>query len=238
MSARLDLVYEHIKNARKSLMPGRVVDVGSDHGHTAISCLDSRVAISAVCTDINEGPTRICRANLDEAGYKDQATVVVTDGLDGVKLEPNDIIVISGLGGLNTIDILKRTFSKTDLPDKKSLALVLQPQKTIEELRLFLKREGFKIIDETAVKDQGFHYVVMTLTWDGSADMSGLSDVEYSYLGPVLREKFISGDPDAVEHYEYLLRTLTDRARSNDECGEAIDCILRLKDQSGSNCRI
>lgn len=232
MSARLDLVYEHIKNARKGLGAGRVVDVGSDHGLTAISCLESNVATSAVCTDINEGPAKICRANLDCAGYKDKAAVVVTDGLDGVKLEANDIIVISGLGGLNTIDILKRTFSKTDLPDKKTLALVLQPQKTIEELRLFLRDEGFAITDETAVKDQGFHYVVMTFVFAGDVDMKELSDIEYAYLGPVLREKYISGDPDAVEHYEYLIRTLQDRARSNDECREAVECILRLKEKT------
>ena len=208
---------------------GRVIDVGSDHGHTAISCLDSSVAISVVCTDINEGPAKICRSNLDEAGYKDKAAVIVTDGLDGVKLMPNDIIVISGLGGLNTIDILKRTLARPDLPDKKTLTLVLQPQKTIEELRLFLRDEGFAITDETAVKDQGFHYVVMTLVWAGTVDTKGLSDIEYAYLGPVLREKYISGDPDAFEHYEYLLRTLSDRARSNAECGEAVECILRLK---------
>lgn len=229
MSARLDLVFEHIKNARSKMEPGRVVDVGSDHGHTAISCLDSGIARSAVCTDINEGPAAICRSNLDEAGYKDLAQVVVTDGLDGVGLEPNDIIVISGLGGLNTIDILKRTFEKSDLPDKKTLALVLQPQKTIEELRLFLKDQGFAITDETAVKDQGFHYVVMTLIWTGTVDSKGLSDLEYAYLGPVLREKYVSGDPDAVEHYEYLLRTLSDRARSNDECREAMGYISDLR---------
>ncbi len=228
MSLRLDTVFEHIENARKTLGAGRVIDVGSDHGHTAISCLEKRVAVSAVCTDINEGPAKICRNNLDEAGYKDKATVVVTDGLDGVSLKENDIVVISGLGGLNTVDILRRVLEKDDLPAKDSIALVLQPQKSIEDLRRFLRSEGFRILDETPVLDSGFHYVVLTAVWDGNTDRPDISDTGYAYFGPVLIEKFKSPDPDAKEYYEYLERTLQVRGRSDPECLEALEILKKI----------
>ena len=228
MSLRLDSVFAHIKNARKDLAPGRVIDVGSDHGHTAISCLDDDVALSAVCTDINEGPARICRNNLDEAGYQDRAEVVVTDGLDGVSLKENDIVVISGLGGLNTVDILRRVLAKEDLPPKESLALVLQPQKSIEDLRRFLREEGFHIKDETPLLDSGFHYVVLTAVWEGALDCPDLSDMEYAYFGPVLLGKIKEKDPDTEEYYGYLRRILSVRGRSDPACTEALDILEKI----------
>ena len=229
MSLRLDTVFAHIKNARDDMAPGRVVDVGSDHGLTAIRSLDEGVAVTALCTDINEGPARICRNNLDEAGYQDQARVVVTDGLDGVMLEEEDIVVISGLGGLNTIDILGRAFKDNEDSIIRRIALVLQPQKTIEDLRRFLRENLFSIIDETCIKDSGFHYVVLTSVWRGTYDHPELSDIEYSYLGPVLLRRYYGGDPDTAEHYEYLRRTLGMRARSSEECKEALACLNDIK---------
>ncbi|MBP5655720.1 MAG: SAM-dependent methyltransferase [Clostridiales bacterium] len=226
MSARLDTVWEHIRKAREDTEPGRVIDVGSDHGLTAITSLSAGLATSVICTDINEGPAAICRDNLKEAGCSDRAAVVVTDGLDRVALEPYDIVVISGLGGLNTIDILDRAFKDNNRHTVDNIILVLQPQKSIEDLRRFLRDNDFTICDETAVKDAGFHYVVVTAA--AGFDQSGLSDIEYAYLGPVLMDKFAGKDPDTVEYYSFLERTLDIRARSNEECGLALSCLKAL----------
>ena len=219
MSARLDTVWDHIRRAREKMNPGRVIDVGSDHGLTAIASLSCNAATSVVCTDINEGPAAICKDNLREAGCSDRAEVFVTDGLDGIKLEPEDIIVISGLGGLNTIDILGRAFNDNDKSVLERVTLVLQPQKSIEDMRRFLRNNRLVITDETAVKDSGFHYVVVTASY--GKDDSLLSDIEYAYLGPVLIDKYKQGDPATSEYYEFLARMLDIRARSNDECREA-----------------
>jgi len=229
LSLRLDTVFGHIRKAREEMSPGRVVDVGSDHGQTAIRSLSSGAATYALCTDINEGPAMICRTNLASAGYSDKASVIVTDGLDGVALKEEDIIVISGLGGLNTIDILKRAFEDNEDSVVHKTALVLQPQKTIEDLRRFLREKLFKIKDETSIKDSGFHYVVLTAVWSGTYDRPDLSDMAYSYLGPVLLQKYRDGDPDAAEHYEYLQRTLGMRARSSLECKEALNLLNDIK---------
>ena len=88
LSVRLESVFELVRESRASLGRGRVIDIGSDHGFLSVRCLEEGVSDHAVCTDIHEAPAQKSRSSLIMAGFKDKCTVKVTDGMDGIELQP------------------------------------------------------------------------------------------------------------------------------------------------------
>ena len=123
LTVRLEMVFGQVKAAASGSGEVRVIDVGSDHGYLALRCLEEGIAQNAVCTEIHEGPARKSQAALKGAGYSDVSEVHVTDGLIGVPLKDNDIVVIAGMGGLNIIDIISQAIKDngTDVSfDKQS----------------------------------------------------------------------------------------------------------------------
>ena len=161
LSVRLESVFELVRESRTSLGRGRVIDIGSDHGFLSVRCLEEGVSDHAVCTDIHEAPAQKSRSSLIMAGFKDKCTVIVTDGMDGIELQPNDIVVTAGMGGLNIIDIFTRITDNTEDKILKDCGYVVQSQKSTHLVRRFFAERGYRIADETVCKDRGFFYNVM-----------------------------------------------------------------------------
>jgi len=217
LTARLNEVFDHVKAIRQTLGAGRVIDVGTDHGQLAVRCLKEQTATSVICTDINEGPLERCRENLEKNNLQTKAQTKLTDGLDGIDLHPKDIVVIAGLGGLNSVDILKKATERTSQQILEQIAFVLQPQKSTEELRQFLYKSGMELTDETAVFDRGFYYVVMSAKFTGKTrDLS----IPEQYIGPLLTEH--QNNPKYTDYFDFLKRVLSKRARSDKNADEAL----------------
>ena len=100
LPVRLDMVFEQVRCACKDKVKSRLIDVGSDHGYLAVRCLEEGLADLAVCTEIHKAPAVRSRTALEDAGFSDVSEVFVTDGLTGVPLAENDIVVIAGMEGL------------------------------------------------------------------------------------------------------------------------------------------
>ena len=56
LSDRLKMVYRSIDKERSRL--GRVIDVGSDHGLLALTCLTDGITDFCICTDIHKMPAQ------------------------------------------------------------------------------------------------------------------------------------------------------------------------------------
>ncbi len=165
LTVRLEMVFEQVRSAVSGTGDVRVIDVGSDHGYLALRCLEEGVAKKAVCTEIHEGPAKRSQEALDSAGYSDCSEVHVTDGLIGVPLQDNDVIVIAGMGGLNIIDIIGQAIKDNGTEAMKKVTFVLQPQKSNEIVRKYLAETGFVYVDETVCYDRDIFYNCMRVVY-------------------------------------------------------------------------
>ena len=166
----------------------RVLDIGSDHGHVTSWLLENRVAQTAVATDIHADPAEITRRYLRRQGMIGRAEVIHTDGLHGITLEEGDVVILSGLGGLEMIRILTEALADHGGVFPAKTRFILQPQRSAEELRAFLNRSGFVFEKEMISIDRDKYYIILSVSWTGSAP--GEYSLGELVLGPcILRDK-------------------------------------------------
>lgn len=219
LPVRLNTIFEEVRNARAELGPGRVLDVGSDHGLLSLRCLEEDIATSVICTDINPKPASKSRLLLESNGFKDRSETLVTDGLNGVDIRSGDIIVIAGMGGLNIIDILTRAIKDLDKDILSNIALILQPQKSMHLVRRFLAEQGFIFEIETVCKDRDIFYNVLRLRYRGYIQEL---DLRQLYYGPCILERRGS-DALTDEYIEHLTQVFKIRSRGSSEIRKMLE---------------
>ena len=212
LTVRLEMVFEQVKKAAGDKAGLRIIDVGSDHGYLAVRCLDEGIAGSVICTEIHDAPAKRSAQALEDAGYKANSDVFVTDGLTGVPLKAGDIVVIAGMGGLNIIDILTRALEDNGSSVFEKVTFVLQPQKSVELVRKYLYGSGFCFVDETVCCDRDIFYNCMRAGYNGVR--SHITNEEACY-GPVLLKKYNNGDMGVKDYFAHLNDIYKIRQRSN-----------------------
>lgn len=161
----------------KNVRPGKfVADVGTDHAYLPIWLVLNNLIPYALATDVREGPLLNAQKNIAKFNVENKVSTRISDGLDSVKPDEVDDIVIAGMGGELIVKIISRAGWLKD----NSKHLVLQPMAAEPELREFLAREGFKINSEQAVVSSGKVYTVMSAVFDAS--FSNFDRI-YPYVG-------------------------------------------------------
>jgi tRNA (adenine22-N1)-methyltransferase len=135
----------------------RLVDVGTDHALLPIVLVAAGRCATALARDLRLGPVAVARRNIARARLESRIEAEVADGLAGLTCTADDVVVVAGLGGLETADILERSLEAS----RAVRALVLQPMKSLPELRVSLETFGFVMEREEMVRDAGRHYVVL-----------------------------------------------------------------------------
>ncbi|MCR5178827.1 MAG: class I SAM-dependent methyltransferase [Lachnospiraceae bacterium] len=145
-----------------------VADIGTDHGYLAAALLERGIANGTIACDVNEGPLSRARETL--AGYEN-AEVRLCDGMTGLKPGEADIAVMAGMGGRLMMHIIE-----DGDPGRLGIrAMVLQPQSEIYEFRVFLRENGFQIVDERSVWDTGKFYQAMLVKVGDREDKEDLN---------------------------------------------------------------
>ncbi len=163
-----------------------VLDVGCDHGLLEIYLLKKKINI--VGSDNKQGPLDNARKNYKKNKVKGELRL--GDGLDTLKDE--DTVIISGMGGLNIINILRKDIRKT----KSVNTYILSPNNYIEYVRKYLVRLGYYIDNEKLVKDKYIYNVIVF-----KKGRKYYKKKEY-YFGPILLK-----NKDKL-FYEYYQREL------------------------------
>lgn len=141
--------------------PGdRVADICCDHGYLGIYLLANGIASSVIASDINEQPLQSALRNAEKFGVKDKMRFYLSDGCKNIPHD-FDTLVCAGIGADVMISILS---AAPWLKDGKRL--VLQCQSKTPTLRRFLSEEGYRICEETVVRDGRFLYTVMDVTYE------------------------------------------------------------------------
>ena len=126
-----------------------VADIGTDHSYIPIYLVENKIVPRALAMDINKGPLERAENHIKEHGLEDYIQVRLSPGLEKLNESDADTIIIAGMGGLLTVEILSEGFSKL----KSFKEIILQPQSDIENVRRFMNLNNFEFVQEEIVKD-------------------------------------------------------------------------------------
>lgn len=172
----------------------RVADVGCDHGYLGIHLLLTGIASSVIASDVREGPLQSAIRNAGKYGVRDKMTFHLSDGVQSIPRD-FDVMVCAGMGGDTMISILEAA------PWLKSTQyrLVLQCQSKTPILRQYLSEQGFRITEETVLRDGRFLYTIMEVQYQ--PDSPRLTVGQY-YFPPALME---NPGPELPEYFSRVL---------------------------------
>ncbi|MBP3461964.1 MAG: SAM-dependent methyltransferase [Tyzzerella sp.] len=164
-----------------------VADVGTDHGYIPIYLLETEKCTKAFAMDVNRGPLLRAKEHISEHGLEKLIETRLSDGVKLLQVGECNAVVIAGMGGALTIKIMeegKEVF--------KSLAeFVLQPQSEVCKVREYLFEQGYCVVAEDMVQEDGKFYPMMRVI-NGEPDTYNAIEFRYgkrllSQKHPVLR---------------------------------------------------
>ncbi len=160
---------------------GKVVaDIGTDHALLPLYLLEKGISPGVIAVEAGIKPFRRAENSLCRHPLGSRVVLRLGSGLQALGKEDGvEAAVIAGMGSATIRDILSRK-----PPELAELKLfILQPMSRPEELRSWLPQKGFRVVDESLVKDDGRIYEVFLVLYHPEA---GCPD---SPFGVRLREK-------------------------------------------------
>ena len=156
-----------------------IIDIGCDHALLSIFIALNKNPKKVIASDNKEGPLVGAKENVKKYKVSDKVIIKLGDGVDPID---NDIdtIIISGMGGLNIVGILKY---KTDL-FKNVDTIILSPNTDSDFVRREICKLGFYIEEEKLVKDNKIIYPIIRF----KRGKKHYKKIEY-ILGPILISK-------------------------------------------------
>lgn len=134
---------------------------GCDHAYLSIELLKRGYARKVYAMDIGEGPLANARENiLRELGSLGQASNIIVrrcDGISGLHPGEADALLIAGMGASTMLHILREGRKLLEGMEY----ILLQPQTELHEVRRYLCENGWKIVLEDMVNEEGKFYSVM-----------------------------------------------------------------------------
>ena len=175
-----------------------LADVGTDHGYVPIYLYERNIIPRAIAMDVNKGPLERAALHIAESGMKEAIETRLSDGLTALKPGEADSAVIAGMGGPLIIRILSAHPEITESLKE----LILQPQSEISEVRIWLYEQGYEIIEEHIVFEDGKYYPMFKAVKNPEAEK--LTDLEYKY-GKIS----VLGEPEVLR--AYLVREIANK---------------------------
>lgn len=136
----------------------RFADVGTDHARLPVWLLERGIIQNAIASDLREGPLEQARETARRHALTERLSFRLGDGLAPIRGEETDVCAIAGMGGETIAAIL----SACPWSATPGHTFLLQPMTSVEELRAWLWRNGFRITREELVGEGRTIYVVIT----------------------------------------------------------------------------
>ena len=175
-----------------------LADVGTDHGYVPIYLYERNIIPRAIAMDVNKGPLERAALHIAESGMKEAIETRLSDGLTALKPGEADSVVIAGMGGPLIIRILSAHPEVTESLKE----LILQPQSEISEVRIWLYEQGYEIIEEHMVFEDGKYYPMFKAV--KNLEAKKLTDLEYKY-----GKLSVLGEPEVLR--AYLVREIANK---------------------------
>ena len=175
---RLQAAADMINGSRLS------ADIGCDHGRLSVALLQQGRADRVIASDISAPSLQKATELAALCGLESRLTTVLSDGMAHLGPDEADAIAICGMGGELIARILE-----ANLPAAKNACITMQPMRGVEELRQFLRKNEFRIIDERLVLDAGRIYQIIAAKSGDPAPLPGWFPQDEYSIGPMLFEK-------------------------------------------------
>lgn len=160
-----------------------IMDVGTDHGYIPIELIKRNIAEKVIASDINKDPLKKAKLNISLEGLSSKIDLRLGGGLEPLKDNEAQGILIAGMGGNLIRDILENDISKVKNIDY----LILQPAQNPEVLREYLYSGNYEVIDEDICLDEGKFYELFKVKYKEN-NSTKLEDIFYE-ISPLLLKK-------------------------------------------------
>ena len=138
--------------------PGTVItDVGCDHGFVSVYLVQRGLSPRVIAMDVRSGPLERAREHIREYGLQDRIETRLSDGLHGLKTGETNGMICAGMGG----PLMEKILTEGREQAQGFAELILQPQSEIPHFRTFLMDEGYLLLDENIIYEEGKYYFMM-----------------------------------------------------------------------------
>ncbi len=186
-----------------------VADIGTDHAYLLCYLLENEICEKGIAADLRKGPLENARQTVIASGLNEKVELVLSDGLQNIKENSCDTIVIAGMGGILISEILE----KAPWVKNKNIHIIAQPMSHSETLREYFVKNGFKILKEKTSTDSKHYYCVMSAVYTGEKQEKSPA---YYYLGELLS----NSDETTKIYIEKMLTSLKKRNDALIKCGK------------------
>lgn len=204
---RFDCMISHVRHGVS------VADIGCDHAY--VPCRLAKLGISnrIYASDVREGPLKAADSNIKKYGYTDIIETHLRYGLDNIEEFSPDDIIIAGMGG----ELISQIIDKSPYVRNTNVNLILQPMTCSYELREYLSKNGFEILDESLCRDSGKIYEIILCSYTGVPYT--LSEV-FLHVGIKTKKEplFVDHVQSKINKFTYVINGK--RSSSADTCYE------------------
>lgn len=219
LSNRLRTVAQYIPKGSK------IADIGSDHAYLPCYAVKQGIAEEAIAGEVVEGPFQSALAQVKADKLEDKISVRKGSGLSVLTDDEVDVITIAGMGGTLIASILEEGSNRLGGVKR----LILQPNISSISIRLWLRENGWALINEEIIEEDEKIYEIL-IAEKGDINR-GYGDLEEGLLlGPyLLLEKsavFIKKWKHERKNWERIISQIQ-AAKSSNENNEKIVALQK-----------
>ncbi|MBR4435828.1 MAG: SAM-dependent methyltransferase [Clostridia bacterium] len=145
-----------------------LADIGCDHGKFALAAIKSFGYDGVIMSDISAPSLDKARALFESFDLNDKCSFKCCSGLDDYSEGEADKAALLGMGGELIAAILENGKSVAE----RFELIVMQPMRGEAELRRYLYKNGYSVIDERIVLDAGRYYQLICAKHSSSENIA------------------------------------------------------------------
>lgn len=204
---------------------GRVVaDIGTDHAYLPVYLIKNNIANKVIAADINVGPLHNAEKTIKNYNLQNNIETRLGSGLQPIKPNEIDSVIIAGMGGLLIIDILEQRMDVVKTID----TLILQPMVAQDEVRKWIHENNFKIDNEKIAKEGNKLYEILVVS-------KGEMDIKDSIYYEVGSKLIDNNDPYLCELVDAKLRKYSEILKNVEQQNtlkakeKSLECEVKIK---------
>ncbi|MCI8957031.1 MAG: SAM-dependent methyltransferase [Eubacterium sp.] len=206
------MLSKRLKAVADMVTKGNIVaDIGTDHGYVPIYLVKNNISEKAYALDINEGPLKMADKNIRLEGLSEKIITVLSDGMEQMKDNMAESVIIAGMGGDLIVDILSRGSRIKGVKE-----LVLSPHKRVDFVRKFLIQNCWEIIREDMVVDGGKYYTIIKAVRGKNTDYTDVELLYGKYLLETKNQTLKQYLQKENEKFLKILNTMKESGNKND----------------------
>lgn len=206
------MLSKRLKAVADMVTKGNIVaDIGTDHGYVPIYLVKNNISERAYALDINEGPLKMAAKNIRLEGLSEKITTVLSDGMEQMKDNMAESVIIAGMGGDLIVDILSRGSLVKGIKE-----LILSPHKRVDLVRKFLVGNCWEIIKENMVVDGGKYYTIIKAVKGQNTEYTDVELLYGKYLLETKNQILKQYLQKENEKFSKILNTMKESGNQND----------------------